>query len=398
MPDARGRGWWSRLVHPAGGYSRARKATIAGGLGLTVAGILIAAFAPEPAALVPEVPAAQGGALSLRYVRVLPEEGAAPLPRPIGVAVGDGRVYVTDSDDAVVRVFSAVGADAGEIGRDLLDVPAYVAYDPSAGGILVSDRGAHALLRFSTPSTEPEEVRASTEPTTPWEPLGVDVDERGRIAVTDSASRHRLLVLEADGSTALEIGGAPTVGTPGSVKVALDYPNSVLFAGEELWVADSNNRRVLVFTPEGELEQVVRIDGVARGLAYIPGEKGADAYVAVTDVLGSQIVLLDMAGAEAGRFGGPGIGEGELAYPNDVAYDETSGLLYVADTGNARVQVWEVLPGEEAGGAGGGLAEEVSQLSAMRLAGLLLALLGLVVTGATVWPRRDTSEGPRPEK
>ena len=397
MPDARGRGWWSRLVHPAGGYSRARKATIAGGLGLTVAGILIAAFAPEPAALVPEVPAAQGGALSLRYVRVLPEEGAAPLPRPIGVAVGDGRVYVTDSDDTVVRVFSATGTDAGEIGRDLLDVPVYVAYDPSAGGILVSDRGAHALLRFSTPEAGPEEVRPSTEPTAPWEPLGVDVDENGRVAVTDSSSHHRLFVLEPDGTTALEIGGTPNVGSAGSVKVALDYPNSVLFAGGELWVADSNNRRVLVFTTEGELEQVVRIDGVARGLAYIPGEKGADAYVAVTDVLGSQIVLLDMAGAEAGRFGGPGAGEGQLAYPNDVAYDETSGLLYVADTGNARVQVWEVLPGEEAGGAGGGLAEEVSQLSAMRLAGLLLAVVGIVITGATVWPRPEETREPRRE-
>ena len=390
MPAARGRGWWARLIHPSGGYSRARQVALGSGIALTVAGALVAAFAPGPPPLVPSAPGVTGNALALRYIRALPEEGAAPLRRPVGVAVGSGRVYVADSGDAVVRVFSASGSEMGEIGRDALDVPVYVAYESSTGAILVTDRGRGALLRFPTAGTEPEEIRPSTETTVAWEPLGVDVDEGGRIAVTDSSSRHRLLVLEPDGAVALEIGGSPSVDTTGSVKVALDFPNSVLFAGGQLWVADSNNKRVLVFTAEGEFEQLLRIDGIARGLAYIPGDRGFAPHVAVADVLGSQIVLLDMEGAEAGRFGGPGAAAGQLAYPNDIAYDETSGLLYVADTGNARVQVWEVLSADEGeGGIGGVVSDTASAISAMRLAGLILAAVGLVVTGAAVWPRPE---------
>ena len=398
MPHTRERGWWSRLTHPAGGYSRTRRITLWLGIALILAGGLLAVLAPEAMVPVPEVPSDAGGALALRYVRSIPEQGATPLLRPVGVAVGDGRVYVADSAAAAVRVFSATGSDMGDVGVGILEVPTYVAYDPTTDTVLVSDRAAGALLRLSEDDSATEEVRPSTEPTTAWEPLGVDVDEGGRIAVTDSSNRHRLLVLEPDGTVALEVGGTPSAETTGSVRVALDYPNSVLMAGERVWVADSNNRRVLVFSTDGELEQVVRIDGVARGLAYVPGTTDADSYAVVTDVLGSQIVLLDMQGAEVGRFGGPGTGEGRLAYPNDVAYDESTGLLYVADTGNALVQVWEVQPAGTGEGAAGGLPGAVQTTPAMMLGGLLLAALGLVIVGATVWPRLAESGGQRPEE
>jgi len=389
MPAEGGRGWGARLIRPRGGYSRGRRVALGIGAALTLIGVLIAVLAPGPPVKVPRAPSTALDASILRYVRELPEDGARPLLRPVGVAVGEGRVYVADSDDGVVRVFSALGAEAGEVGRGVLDVPAYVAYDASTGALLVSDRTRRELLRFAGAGASAEQVRPSTEPTAAWQPLGVDADGGGRIAVTDASSRHRVFVLEADETVALEIGGPPSGDSTASASVSLDFPNSVLFAGDQLWVGDSNNRRVLAFDARGNLDRVVGIEGIARGMAYLPGRGEHPPYVAFADVLGSQVILLDLNGDEAGRFGEPGASAGQLAYPNDVAYDDASGLLYVADTGNARVQVWEVVPAEEGEGDTGGGLSGVAPISAMRLAGLSIAAVGLLLLGAAAWPRSE---------
>ena len=40
-------------------------------------------------------------------------------------------------------------------------------------------------------------------------------------------------------------------------------------------------------------------------------------------------------------FGGAGAGEGQLSEPSDVAIDEASGLAYVSDAGNERVEIFK---------------------------------------------------------
>jgi sugar lactone lactonase YvrE len=230
-------------------------------------------------------------------------------------------------------------------------------------------------------------VRPSTEPTAPWEPLGIDADAEGRIAVTDASAGQRVLLLDATATPEMQIGGGVSIDAPGSIAVTLDYPNGVAIRGDELWVSDSNNRRVLVFDSRGALERLIRIDGIARGLAFLDSEEPSSAMLAVVDPLGSEILVLRQDGTVAARFGGPGSAAGRLAYPNDVAFDAGSQRLYVADTGNARVQVWEVVPAEDAdtGLLGGG---DVPPISAMRLAGLLLLGVGLALAGVGLWQLR----------
>jgi sugar lactone lactonase YvrE len=199
------------------------------------------------------------------------------------------------------------------------------------------------------------------------------------VAVTDIAAPHRLLVMQRDGEVLFAAGSQESSAT--TAPVTFDYPNNVSFLDDGVWVSDSNNRRVLEFGRDGTLESELPIEGVARGVALL--ERGGERYLAVVDTLGGVLVLLDPQGREVERYGHPGSTAGRFAYPNDVVYDPATAQVFIADTGNARVQVWAVRwPGDEppAVPAAG------FELTPMRLfgigllgTGLLLALLAAVL-------------------
>jgi DNA-binding beta-propeller fold protein YncE len=365
---------------------RPRRAALALSAALVAGGVLIVLLGPEAEVPVPSAPAASGDIPSLSYVRSLPDAGDEDFVRPVGLALGGNRLYVSDSGAAVVRVFSTAGYDEGKIGQGVLRVPAYLASDEATGTLYVADRELHAVVRFSSEGEALDELRPAVDGALAWEPLGVAVDGEGSVAVTDSSGRHRMLVLDRNGTVQFSLGSLDASGTPGSVGVALDFPNSVAFSADEIWVSDSNNRRVLVFDREGSLIRLISVDGLARGLTFLSDGPGEESYVAVVDALTSEIVLLDAAGEEVTRYGQPGTSAGQLAYPNDVVYDSESSQLFVADTGNARVQVWRVAwPGDSTGIAA---VVEALRLSAPQILGAGFVLSGLVAAAIALWPER----------
>ncbi|MDO8849024.1 MAG: hypothetical protein Q7W51_11625 [Coriobacteriia bacterium] len=369
---------------------RPRRLTLVASALTVLAGALLVAFAPGPPIPVPTAPTTRDDTPTLTYVRSLPDTGDADLIRPVGLAVGDGQLYVSDSGASVVRVFSTGGRDVGEIGRGVLAVPAYIACDVATSTVLVADRQLGAVLRFSSDGERLDDLVPSVESTEAWQPLGVAVDSKGAVAVTDSSGRHRMLVMDRQGRVTFALGSSEATDTPGNVAVSLDFPNSVAFSDDEIWVSDSNNRRVLVFGRDGAFRRFIRLNGISRGLTFLTGGEEPQTYVAVVDALASAIVLLDAEGAEVTRYGEPGTSAGELAYPNDVVYDEKTSQLFVADTANARVQVWAVgWPAEE---DALDLDEIPLLLSPMQAFGALLAVLGLVGSAVALWPRREASE------
>jgi sugar lactone lactonase YvrE len=65
-----------------------------------------------------------------------------------------------------------------------------------------------------------------------------------------------------------------------------------------------------------------------------------DGHVYVSDTGNKRIAIFDENGEFLQEFGGAGLGEGQLDEPVGLALDE-NGNLYVADTWNQRVQVFE---------------------------------------------------------
>lgn len=334
------------------------------------------------------------------YAFSFPETPTAALERPISVAVSGDSVYVVDSEAGVVRVFDVRGNDRSTIGSGTLEVPVYVARDASRGLLYVSDRESRRLLAFADDGTPvgpvwPRAIGAtgSTEPTA-WAPLGLDVADDGLIYVTDVSARHRVLVLEPDGTIVREVGGARAARYGTGVSVVLDYPNAVHVGAGEIWVSDSNNQRVVVFGTDGQFRRVVPMSGLARGLDFIASAENTATMVAVVDALSQDISVVDATGTVLGTFGQPGSSAGRLAFPNDIAVSSDGTRLFIADTGNRRIQVWDIVADESeiAGLPAIGPADARRRLPfiAVAVLGFALALLTAVVT-VSRWRRERAS-------
>lgn len=104
--------------------------------------------------------------------------------------------------------------------------------------------------------------------------------------------------------------------------------------GRRLYVLDEKKGNLVIFE-DGKLLKVVGggLKG-PRGLAA-----GADGTIYVADTGNARVVMFDKDGNPAGSFGAKGSEPGTLKNPRSVAVG-ADGRVYVADTGNDRIQVF----------------------------------------------------------
>ncbi len=261
--------------------------------------------------------------------------------RPTGIAVNpDGsRIYVTQtSGDAAVFILDSQGQllntiSAPDTASDHVFV--FVAINPLSGELYVSDRPAARIHVYDADGNllrdfEPPASLAG------WQPLGVNFSADGHLLVTDAADNS---VHDFDANGQL----VRTVGTDGQ----FSFPNNAtLDAAGRLYVADSNNGRLVVFGRDGSPLGVIRRGpsagdlGMPRGMAM--DDQGRLYVVDTSDqTIKVYQTSSDPAGLPEflGDFGTQGIGDGMFRFPNAVATD-ARGRVYVADWDNNRIQVW----------------------------------------------------------
>jgi len=370
---------------------------LGGGITLLLAAGITLALMPEPTTPVPSV-GDIGAALGRRpqYSFAFPAEGTTPLERPVSVLSAPGRVYVVDSQAKAVRVFDDRGGERSVIGSGTLGVPVYAARDGKRGVLYVTDREKRTVFAFDdtdgsligTIAPQPSTDDTRSAEATAWAPLGIDVAEDGTLWVSDVLSRHRVLELEPDGTIVRELGGARAAEEATGVAVVLDYPNGVALSADEVWVSDSNNRRIVVFGRDGGFRRVLDVDALARGMAFLPASAETSSFVVVADALAQDIAVWDLSGAVLGRFGGPGVAAGQLSFPNDIAASADGERLYVADTGNRRIQVWTWVDAEKAPFGGVAGESDASGRVPYVAAAIVLGLLGIGLVVAASWRPR----------
>ncbi len=158
------------------------------------------------------------------------------------------------------------------------------------------------------------------------EPRDAAVDEKGRVWVADFG-HSRLRIFDADGGF---LGGW---GGKGSGPFGFRELCGVAIQGDNVYVADTWNGRVLQFTLSGQSKAMVKELYGPRGVAVAP-----DGSVWVADSGNHRLMLYDAALANGRAIGKKGSGPGEFIGPVGIAV-APNGSVYVADTENQRVEV-----------------------------------------------------------
>ncbi|MDO8964510.1 MAG: NHL repeat-containing protein [Coriobacteriia bacterium] len=315
-------------------------------------------------------------------IRSIAPTGAGALRQPTGIAVSGDRVYVADPALGVVMSFTREGGRVATIGAGDLKTPVYVAVGPVDGRLYVSDRGLQKVLVFSTDGERIGEVlpqgngAAPQDTKRPWKPLALAFGTDGRLYVADVDSDQRIAVFSPTGVRQGSQGDGLPIGRSGR---RLAFPNGLVPTSHGLVVADSNNGRLLYLDGEARLVRSVKLTGLPRGAAPLP--KG---YIAVVDSSAHAVRVFDSTGRQVAAAGGYGAAEGRFAYPAGVATDP-EGRVYVADSGNARVQIIRI-PGVTAPEPGG-LARSWPWLT-----GSATALITAIILAAWAYTR---SRSPR---
>lgn len=131
-------------------------------------------------------------------------------------------------------------------------------------------------------------------------------------------------------------------GEPGSDKGQLNGPSGLEFnSKDQLYIVDSRNNRVQMFTKEGGYINGWGNHGSGQGQFDLPwGITIADDDVYVADWNNNRVQKFSSDGEYLMSFGTPPEQGGDLRKPADVAVD-SDGDVYVADWGANRVQIYE---------------------------------------------------------
>jgi DNA-binding beta-propeller fold protein YncE len=163
-------------------------------------------------------------------------------------------------------------------------------------------------------------------------PYGVAVAKDGRVFVTDTAAR-RVFVFDPSAKTVTFVGESGTGKISKPVGVAVDADGTA-------FVADATLKRVFGYARDGRMTVAIGHDGELQnpsGLAI--DREHRQLYVA--DAKKHQVLCYSSADGNFIRaIGKRGTEKGEFNFPTNLSVDR-AGRLYVADTLNFRVQVFD---------------------------------------------------------
>ncbi|HEX4440878.1 MAG TPA: flippase activity-associated protein Agl23 [Thermoanaerobaculia bacterium] len=164
------------------------------------------------------------------------------------------------------------------------------------------------------------------------EPRGLATDPQGNLYVADTKN-SRIVVFDGNG------GFVRAIGSLGEGDGQLKEACGVAIGPDGLvYVADTWNHRIARFTTDGQWKGAWTVSDPSffgpRALVFAKG------FLDVADTGNKRIVRLDAEGHVASTWGGAGTEPGRFVEPVGLATDP-AGRIWVADTGNHRIQVFE---------------------------------------------------------
>ncbi len=319
-------------------------------------GVPLGTGAVEKAASAPEATAYEKAFRVLTAARQIgagPGSGPHQLNFPRNVAIApDGSVYVADSGNHRIVKFDAQGnyvlswGKKGQ-GPGEFNEPWGVAVDAN-GFVYVADTWNHRVQKFDGEGHFVTQWGYAamtggqlTEPGAFFGPRAIAIGKDGNVYVTDTGNK-RVQVFTPEGKFLAQHGGAG-VG-PGQ----FDEPVGIAVGPDGyFYVADTWNQRVQVFNPDFAYAREWPVDGWYSQSVVNKPYIAVDARnrVYVTDPENYRVIVFDKEGKVLLVFGQYGTDMSSFGLPNGIAVDK-DGNIYVADADNHRILVFPPLPSE----------------------------------------------------
>jgi tripartite motif-containing protein 2/3/tripartite motif-containing protein 71 len=257
---------------------------------------------------------------------------------PWGVAVNRrGEVLVAESGAHCISIFSPTGEKIQSFGskgsgHGQLNSPRSVAVDDD-GNILVVDERNYRIQKFTPDGNFIMSVgNKGSNPLEFNEPIGIAIHPLNKRVYIADHGNNRVQILNPDLTFSSSLGSEAQFTYPWDV--ACDSIGNI-------YVADTQNYRIQVFTAEGELLRKFGMESIGDGklIAATSISIDKDNVIYVTDYFNHRVSIFTCEGKFLSSFGTCGIGPGELHCPRGIAVDK-NGVVYVSDTDNNRIQIY----------------------------------------------------------
>jgi tripartite motif-containing protein 71 len=260
--------------------------------------------------------------------------GTARLSAPVAITFDQSNnLYIVDQgNNRIVKIgpdYQFIYENGGfGLGLNGLSRPSDIASD---GGInfFILDQGNSRIIRSDYDLTFADEIRFSSN--ADLQALGkitaIGYARTGRMYLVDP-DNLKVIVLDRDHKIEQELFPAGGFSRCGAITVTDDG---------DVFVYDRGDNSLNEFDTFGNSGDRIVLDGVeAVGGFAIHGRE-----IVATDRVRNEIVMFDWSGTRLAAFGSMGSGPQNLNAPTGVAW-RADGKLFVCDTGNDRIMIYEL--------------------------------------------------------
>jgi len=277
------------------------------------------------------------------------EWDSSEMTSPAGITVdADGYVYVADYAKHRVQKFSGDGSTLVDTWGTATGVTGLGDKEFNSPHGLASDPGGYIYVA-DTVNNRIQKIAANGIFAAAWgapymsngilnNPYGITRDADGNIYVADK-DNNRIQKFDKDGKYLDKW----SIYKSGMTYVNMKQPHGIVEAGGYVYVTDYGNSKIHKFSPAGGWQKTIGPTITGTGSLNGPYGIAADATgnIYVTDENNNRVVKFTSALTYSGtQWGSYGTGNGEFNNPAGIAVDRV-GNVYVADNYNNRIQKFD---------------------------------------------------------
>jgi len=270
------------------------------------------------------------------YLQTIGNRGTeeALLKSPTAVAVDyRGMVYAIDSSARLVKIYRQDGSYAGKLGGTLKPSALAIADD----GLFVTDAENYNIAKYNLAGEKMFSFGTMGKGKVQFQELrGIAADGTGKVYAVDR-TRNSVQVISCGKGAGSDL--PFSVSPPTFVKWAEDLPFKVKKLAwhkpsQRLFAIDEENE-ALVVVEKGRIEKTIKIPDAA----FVSVAIDSNGFPWVIDRKENRLLKLGKDGQVLIKVGASGSREGYFSRPSDLLIGN-DGLIYVADKGNNRIQVF----------------------------------------------------------